>query len=1043
MKLKRKTFALLLCVAAMLIFLTAGAIALKPQKASAAGNDLSTQEFLNAFTVAGGAKTFENGELTVQVQKPTAYAQVATETGAGSRWYISSLQTRGTLMLRLKNNTAATQASVQFITRTQKEYGSDKEIFFPLQEGGGYHVYYADLTQCPKATGELRGIRLKLVGAAEGSFSIDHISFERETVADHSVGKVDSCTADGFAVTVTGTLAAGHENAQVDLFRTGIENMNEEIDAAHAFKIGTAQAQGGRFTYSFPFTDGNVSMLSSKFIAAVNGVKFGRAFDIENWRDFTENPYAFTLKNTVLNVLDKGAKGDGITDDTAAIQAAIDEASAAGGGTVVLEGNESAYGRRYVATTVRLKNNVELKIEKGAVLWQSRNESDYRYGYKKGHDAAGITWGHNALTYNYPLVYAADAKNIKLTGGGTVRLCDMGSGAATDAYSEKYGNYCANLVHLVPIGFYNCRNAEVTDITVLRTSCYHMVVYGCENVYLGNLNLTECNCLSGDGISIGAGSKNVIVDRCFIYGNDDAIVLVSHSIGEQRGKTWWHAKPDGGDNRLRNITVRHSAITPGNCIVFVAWGTDASDLTLQAIDGIYVYDNILGARYATAWTGSHAVNVWAGQGAAGNHHYGAAGSTVPVHNVRLLNNSYRGLVSNLGTLDKTNWAADCGGVNVQTAFSDPSFSKKLAAWEYGGEYKQNVSVAEGKAVLALDGALAQTYGVPSIYQGLRLKAGTYIFTAHVEREGGAQVQLFVSDAETGALHAEKTAVNGANTFSFTVEKQGLYLVGARGNAQTGTARLSGFALTGDAEETPPWFDCDFTDGAVPFEMRGWERDESAENAFLTPSENGAHGSLRLAGEYTDFDLKFDYLSQERADGYAALSGWAVEFGSDTQRCRVEYGAQNKRVTLCYVREKERTGALTAEAKYEEIAGAECELPRDGVQVGLRVQNGSVALYLEGERIFKAFAPSVTGSVRVSFFNLAPAVDNFAVGEAESLQFAPSALKAERPAVPPADEGENTKKGCASASYAGGMAVTCVCAAAAVCVLLYRRRKIQR
>ena len=67
MKLKRKTFALLLCVAAMLIFLTAGAIALKPQKANAAGNDLSTQEFLNAFTVAGGAKTFEKDRKSTRL----------------------------------------------------------------------------------------------------------------------------------------------------------------------------------------------------------------------------------------------------------------------------------------------------------------------------------------------------------------------------------------------------------------------------------------------------------------------------------------------------------------------------------------------------------------------------------------------------------------------------------------------------------------------------------------------------------------------------------------------------------------------------------------------------------------------------------------------------------------------------------------------------------------------------------------------------------------------------------------------------------------
>ena len=58
-----------------------------------------------------------------------------------------------------------------------------------------------------------------------------------------------------------------------------------------------------------------------------------------------------------------GAKPDGKSDNTAAIQKAFDDCAAKGGGRVLVPG-----GGTYVTYTLNLKNNVDLHIDRGATL---------------------------------------------------------------------------------------------------------------------------------------------------------------------------------------------------------------------------------------------------------------------------------------------------------------------------------------------------------------------------------------------------------------------------------------------------------------------------------------------------------------------------------------------------------------------------------------------------------------------------------------------------------------------------------------------------
>lgn len=65
----------------------------------------------------------------------------------------------------------------------------------------------------------------------------------------------------------------------------------------------------------------------------------------------------------IYDVLEYGAKADGVTNDAAAIQKAIDECSAAGGGQVVLRS-----GRTYYSSSIIIKPYVDLHLERGSIL---------------------------------------------------------------------------------------------------------------------------------------------------------------------------------------------------------------------------------------------------------------------------------------------------------------------------------------------------------------------------------------------------------------------------------------------------------------------------------------------------------------------------------------------------------------------------------------------------------------------------------------------------------------------------------------------------
>ena len=757
----------------------------------------------------------EKGELqfTVTGADPTIISP-RIEVAEGSM-YSMKLSVRNTFAVRLKNNTAANKLTLRYVTAVDGDYDDVKKKTFDIEPNSDYKTYFfniSDVADCEHWKDNtslkncrhfLRGFKFTFEGATSGDIAIDAITFEREDRLWEKAASEFSCTADKTAktVTVSGKVLDKYAGKTVTVYETSIKNYNELLSYKDNVKIATGKANDkGEFEITFPLVrDNGVSHLSTIFLAEVDGVKLNNSFMIENWRDFTENPYAFTLNALTVDVTTApyNAKGDGFTNDNDAIQSAIDYVSAQGGGTVLLPGDKNdPYGRRYIATQLNMKNNVELRIEEGAILWQSQRFEEYAYdGYAPvyGHDIdiPGVPWTHAAASWNLPFIYANYVENVRVTGGGEIRMMDTGTQWLD---GNSYGDSdivrnCASVIHLHVFAAYDSKNIDVSDILVKRGNIWHMPCEDSRNIYFGNVRMTEVSCINGDGLSFGFGTQNVYIDRCTLYSNDDAIVL-SGCYDDPRGHTehsWWKATPDREHfSGIDNISVNRSNMYGGHGLTFITWGSHGPNAENVEIHDIYAVDNVLGGTSTSVgcWTDNpfYGESWMEGIGVSGSYSQWEKNDYSPIKNLYIMNNIYTDPCL-LGTwagntpeiAPATNAITDCG-IYSPKGFINGSFDKtlrfesektwetRLAYWSSKVEDNGEVGVVkvgtksayapDTKQNVDIDDHAGYVKGGGELYQGLFNVFGAYKFTAKVKLISGT-AKLFVRNAVTGDVIAEK------------------------------------------------------------------------------------------------------------------------------------------------------------------------------------------------------------------------------------------------------------------------------------------------
>jgi len=262
--------------------------------------------------------------------------------------------------------------------------------------------------------------------------------------------------------------------------------------------------------------------------------------------------FANTITNSVVQVSGAtafdvktfGAKGDGKTLDTFAINKTIEAAAAAGGGTVYFPAGD------YLSTSIRLKSNIALYLDQGATIIAAETNATAKYDPPEpnqwdSYQDFGHSHWHNSL------IWGENLENVSITGPGRIwgrGLVRLGSQSRTAEQNAALANLPGES-RAGPFGFPSkrdavetgwgnkaislklSRNVIIRDITIFHGGHFAILATGVDNLTIDNVKIDT----NRDGIDVDA-CKNVRISNTMVNSPlDDAICpKSSYALGYAR-----------------------------------------------------------------------------------------------------------------------------------------------------------------------------------------------------------------------------------------------------------------------------------------------------------------------------------------------------------------------------------------------------------------------------------------------------------------------------------------------------------------------------